>query len=129
MSLVGFSHGGGTALIAASRSAVERLGARPFRRVVAFYPWCPRAGAPLASPVLTLIGDADDWTPAERCLFLQANWRPEFGEAVLHVYPGVTHAFDSRGPDRTYMGYRLRHDPAATEDAALRLRRFLDEPG
>ena len=128
VSAVGFSHGGSTALVTASRTAVDRLGGRPFARVIAFYPFCPRNGAPLASPVLTLIGDADDWTPAERCVALHAAWRPEFGVAALHVYPGATHAFDSRGPERRYLGYLMRHDAAATADAGERMLRFLTAP-
>jgi dienelactone hydrolase len=36
--VVGFSHGGTTALFVASSAVVERLGARPFARAVAFYP-------------------------------------------------------------------------------------------
>ncbi|WP_376099653.1 dienelactone hydrolase family protein [Roseomonas sp. CCTCC AB2023176] len=129
VSAVGFSHGGSTALVVASRTAAERNGAAPFAAVVAFYPWCPRTGAPLASPLLVLTGDADDWTPADRCQALRAAWRPEFGLYLLQVYPGVTHAFDSRGTGRVYFGHVIRPDPAATEDAALRLRRFLDAPG
>ncbi len=76
--------------------------------------------------MLTLTGDEDDWTPAARCERLHASWQPEYGRAALHVYAGATHAFDAWGPERPYLGYLLRHDPAATEDAAGRLRRFLE---
>jgi dienelactone hydrolase len=128
IALVGFSHGGSSALAAASRGIVDRAGATPFAAVVAFYPWCPRAAVPLASPVLTLIGDADDWTPASRCEALRATWRPAFGRWSLQVYPGATHAYDAPGRDRLYFGHRLRHDPAATADSAARLRRFIESP-
>jgi dienelactone hydrolase len=128
VSAIGFSHGGSTALVAASRSAVERNGATPFAALVAFYPWCPLGGAPIASPVLVLIGDGDDWTPAERCKLLHSTWRPEFGSSTLQVYPGATHAFDAQAPDRRYLGHRLRYDAAAAEDAAARLARFLEAP-
>nr|WP_245215572.1 dienelactone hydrolase family protein [Pararoseomonas baculiformis] len=125
VSAIGFSHGGSAALAAALPGQVQRSGAEPFASVVAFYPWCPAGGSPLASPVLVLIGDADDWTPAERCERLRDAWRPAFGRLALHVYPGATHAFDAPGRERIYFGHRLRHDPAATEDAAERVRRFL----
>jgi dienelactone hydrolase len=128
VSMLGFSHGGTTGLVAASRSAVERNGAEPFFAVIAFYPWCPLGGAPIASPVLVLIGDADDWTPADRCKLLHSTWRPEFGASTLQVYPGATHAFDAQAPERRYLGHRLRYDAAATDDAAARLRRFLETP-
>ncbi|SHI96422.1 Dienelactone hydrolase [Roseomonas rosea] len=128
IALIGFSHGGSSALAAASRGIVHRAGATPFTAVVAFYPWCPGAAVPLASPVLTLIGDADDWTPASRCEALRAAWRPAFGRWSLQLYPGATHAFDAPGRERLYFGHRLRHDPAATADAAARLRRFIESP-
>ena len=60
VSVVGFSQGGDTALVTAWRSAVESNGQMPFAAIVAFYPWCPLGGRPIASPVLILIGDADD---------------------------------------------------------------------
>jgi dienelactone hydrolase len=125
---VGFSHGGSTVLAAASASAVAREGAVPFRAVVAFYPWCPLAGAKLASPVLTLVGSEDDWTPASRCERLQAAWRPEFGVALLHVYPGATHSFDSPAAERRYLGHLMRPDPAATADAGQRMLAFFANP-
>lgn len=125
---IGFSHGGTTALIAASQAAVTGQAAQPFASVVAFYPWCPLGGGPVASPVLILIGDADDWTPAERCMQRQADWRLEYGFTSLHVYPGATHAFDATAPERLYFGHRLRHDASATADAAARLRAFLNAP-
>ena len=125
---VGFSHGATTALVVASRSAVSQQAVQPFAAVVAFYPWCPLSGPPLASPTLVLIGDADDWTPAERCIRRQAEWRAENGATSLQVYPGATHAFDSTTGERVYFGHRLRHDASATADAALRLRAFLDAP-
>lgn len=126
VSAVGFSHGGDTVLVAASQSAVKGNGATPFASVVAFYPWCALGGAPIASPVLILIGDADDWPPAIRCKQLQSSWRPEFGSSSLHIYPGATHAFDAPGPQRRYLGHLLRYDAAAAEDAAARSRRFLE---
>jgi dienelactone hydrolase len=127
VSAIGFSHGGTTALVAASRSAVERNGATPFATIIAFYPWCPLGGAPILSPALVLIGEEDDWTPAVRCKLLHSTWRPEFGSSSLHVYPGATHAFDAPGSDRRYLGHRLRYDAAAAEDATARVRRFLEK--
>lgn len=127
ISLLGFSHGGSAALAAASQNQVQRNAALPFARVVAFYPWCPKGGFPLASPVLVLIGGADDWTPAARCEALRDRWRPGFGRLALRLYPGATHAFDTPGRDRLYFGHRLRHDPVATEDAAAQVRRFLED--
>jgi dienelactone hydrolase len=104
--LIGFSHGAGAALAAATREDAA------FRAVVAFYPWCTNRQPDNA---LILIGDADDWTPSSRCR----------GAPNLKVYPGATHAFDSQRPDRLYHGHHLSYDAAAATDAIDRTRRFL----
>lgn len=128
ISAVGFSHGGTTALAVASRAMAAHEAAPPFAAVAAFYPWCPPAPCPSASPTLVLIDDGDDWTPAERCIQRQAGWRVENGVFRVQVYPGATHAFDSPSRERIYDGHTLRHDATATADAAERLHAFLDAP-
>jgi dienelactone hydrolase len=87
IAVMGGSHGGTTTLLAMAR--------RGFRAGVALYPRCsvaPRAYQPSA-PLLVLIGELDDWTPAADCQRL-AN------EVTLKVYPGAHHAFDSERPVR-----------------------------
>jgi dienelactone hydrolase len=123
--LIGFSHGAWAALFAATERA---KGDGPgFQAVVAFYPSCPKAAPKLAADLLILIGDADDWTPAGRCVDFVAKYgagarhRPQ-----LKLYPGATHAFDGRRPDRVYFGHHLAYDPEASADAAS-TRRFFDE--
>jgi dienelactone hydrolase len=102
--LIGFSHGANAALAASAA----------FSAVVAFYPLCTGSRPTNA---LILIGSADAWTPASRCL----------GGAGtnLKVYPGATHAFDTPRAERTYLGHRLAYDAAATADAIDRTQRFL----
>jgi dienelactone hydrolase len=100
--LIGFSHGGGAALAAASS----------FDAVVAFYPWC---NGPVPANALVLIGSADDWTPAARCSGDAAN---------LKVYAGATHSFE-RPDSRINLGHREIHDAAAASDAFSRTRQFL----
>jgi dienelactone hydrolase len=75
--LIGFAHGGSTALFAALASGVPTdRGGRPFQAMVAYYPGCllkvrgePEKvlGEP-ASDVLILIGKNDDWALASDCL-------------------------------------------------------------
>jgi len=127
IAVVGFSHGGSSALITSNRSAVQRAGAPPFSAVVSFYPWCPRQGAPVASDVLILIGDADDWTPAERCVALHRSWQREYGSMQLVVYPGATHAFDALGRPRLSFGHQITPDEQVTLAAVARTRQFLAE--
>jgi dienelactone hydrolase len=106
--LIGFSHGANAAL------AASTLPGAAFGAVVAFYPLC--TGSP-PSNALILIGGADDWTPASRCV--------DGAGTNLKVYPGATHAFDAPRPERTYLGHRLAYDAAAAADAIERTHRFL----
>lgn len=122
--VIGFSHGGWTVMRAVTRAVVDRVGSPPFRAAIAYYPYCSKRQRPRVTPVLVLIGDADDWTPAQRCTTLQRE-DPDRLEVV--VYPGAVHAFDSRLRRRVYFGHALGYDPDAAADSFRRARRFLDE--
>jgi dienelactone hydrolase len=122
LALIGFSHGGVSALLAAQRS--PPAGSVRFQAIVAYYPWCPAEPRPLATDLLILIGDADDWTPAQRCIDVVARYGDAAHRPILTVYSGATHSFDAPLPDRTYFGHRLAHDVAAARDAADMTHRF-----
>src|SRR5262245_57433652 len=67
IAVIGFSHGGMTALYTATPLRVAPNLPR-FAAVVAYYPYCEYTDfRDLDTPTLILIGDADQWTPAERC--------------------------------------------------------------
>jgi dienelactone hydrolase len=119
--LMGGSHGGSTTLAAmvAPQSDLEPLAEdrrAGFAAAVALYPacatrlgsWRPGSGEtyrPVA-PLLILIGEKDDWTPAEPCRKL-AETAQEAGHPVeIKVYPGVYHSFDSSRPKR-YVATRV----------------------
>jgi dienelactone hydrolase len=124
--LIGFSHGGSTALAASVKRRVAALNAEPFKAVVAYYPFCPEITLELASDVQILIGSDDDWTPADRC----TKWLPHYGEVSVHrpllkIYPGAVHAFDARAPSRIYFGHRLEFAAGAARDSFEVTRQFL----
>ncbi|HSH99891.1 MAG TPA: dienelactone hydrolase family protein [Reyranella sp.] len=125
--LIGHSHGGSTTL--RSLQKVFDLKARGLRGGVAYYPGCnPAFNAGVDLPLLILIGEKDDWTPAEACHRLQPQ-RPELVETVY--YPDAYHAFDVRAPDRTVPGavgktHHLAFDPVAAPDAEARAKAFFD---
>lgn len=125
--LMGFSHGGKTALRAAVRGAGAP--AEPFRAVVALYPPCFRLRRDMAlqSPLAILIGADDDWALAHRCEELAAQARARGQEVALTVYPGALHGFDAVGLDTWRLGHHLLYDPAAHADAQVRVRAFLAE--
>ena len=100
--LVGWSNGGSTVLAATNRRHRDVAGAalQP-AFAVAFYPGCElelRRGYEGVAPLLLLVGEADDWTPAAPC---RALARDAVGVAPeLEVYPGAHHGFDSDQPVR-----------------------------
>lgn len=140
IAMLGWSNGAGVTLDAITRSP----SGAGFSAAVAFYPGCtsrnkrPERFHPYA-PLLLLIGEADDWTPAEPCKALAATVAAR-GEAMQIVtYPDTYHDFDN--PAIT--AKRLRKDvpngvnpgagvttapnPQAREDAKQRVVHFLAE--
>ncbi len=125
---LGYSHGGWTALAASWARSAQRAGAPPFQAVVAFYPYCPKVAPPLANDLLILLGDADDWASAARCVAYVDKYGADAAHRPsLQVYPGARHSFDAKRPERVYFGHHLAYDPKATADAVERTRKFLDE--
>jgi dienelactone hydrolase len=114
--LMGGSHGGSTTLLAMlplRGTAARRPG---FAAAVALYPGCATPAGKLIgdsrgvyrslAPLLILVGELDDWTPAEPCRKL-AEAASEAGYPVaIKVYPGAYHSFDSGNPPR-YVAARL----------------------
>ena len=93
--LMGGSHGGATTL-----ATLLRPGSG-FAAAVALYPRCsvaPRLKPDV--PLLILVGELDDWTPAKECVPLAG------GNIRLKIYPGAHHAFDSSRPER-YVAERI----------------------
>jgi dienelactone hydrolase len=128
--LIGHSHGGWTTMRAVQGSF--DLAARGLKAAVAYYPLCQQQfDRDVAVPLLILIGDKDDWTPADNCRKLQSAGfrRPDLVEVVY--YPNAYHSFDNRVQDRTLVvadgkSHRLAYDPAAGPDAEARTRAFFD---
>jgi len=110
--LQGDSHGRLSVLSALRRGGP---GPSPFAAGIAFYPGCIAASG-FTAPVLILIGDKDDWTPALRCeRMVRALENEGRHEVELKVFPGATHAFDfPMQPHTNALGHFLAHDATAT---------------
>src|SRR6202795_1487599 len=107
--VLGGSHGGSTTLA----TMVDPEGARSghgFSAAIALYPGCNarygdwRPGGlgvykPLA-PLLILVGEKDDWTPAEPCRQLADRSRAAGYPVAVKIYPGAHHSFDNDRPVR-----------------------------
>lgn len=136
--VIGWSNGGTGTLY--SMRAGSRMDPG-FRAAVAFYPGCralsrAKTGYQPYAPLLVLIGEADDWTPAETCKTLAAAAQQEGTPLDIVTYPGAHHSFDRLGlplryrpnvrnlnkPDRR--GATIGEHPQAREDAIRRTKAF-----
>jgi dienelactone hydrolase len=130
---MGFSHGGWGVLEAASDriSAIVELRARLAREhigiaaFVSVYPACYRhVRASFAAPLLIIIGENDDWTPALACERLAAYPHLLGPELRLKVYPRAYHVFDVDKPPRRYLGHELEYNAEATANAKREIQGF-----
>ena len=143
VSLIGWSGGGSTVLSTIRRERAPADGRPDFKRAVAFYPAC-RVQSESASfsarvPLLILMGDADDWTPAAPCSYLAKAAQARGEQVGIVLYPGVLHDFDhprlevkerdniaysASGTGKVTVGTNM----AAREDALKRVSTFLSAP-
>lgn len=100
LGLLGWSNGGSTVLASTNRKhrAVSAAPVLP-SFAVTFYPGCEaelKRGYEPVAPLLILVGEADDWTPAEPCHRLAAS------QPLIEIegYAGAYHGFDSDAPMR-----------------------------
>jgi len=159
--IMGGSHGGSTTL-AAMVDAVNPLtppglaqGAG-FAAGIALYPGCGasygnwsvdrqfRDHGPVTSyigtykpvaPLLILVGEKDDWTPAEHCRKLSEAAQAAGFPVSVKIYPGANHSFDGDRPPRYVSERRNANmpdgrgattggDPVAWKDAIEQVKTF-----
>lgn len=143
--ILGGSHGGSTTLstIAAAERPKDPLAQekrRGFNVAVALYPGCaPYGGVYQATaPLMILIGEKDDWTPAEPCRRLAEIAQQAGFPVSIKIYPGAHHAFDSNFPVRydparvngnapTGRGATTGGDPKAWEDSIREVVAFFEQ--
>jgi dienelactone hydrolase len=127
VAVLGQSMGGSAALYAVDREMAAQYFDERFRAAIAYYPNCGIPAASMTAPTLVLIGEADDWNPAERCREMVAHSRPDGAAIAMTIYPGAHHAFDvpQLKPGTRSLGHWLEYDEAAARDAEQQLRAFL----
>jgi dienelactone hydrolase len=86
-------------------------------------------------PTLIMIGEVDDWTPAQECRNMvegRDDWgiSRQKGQGVavrLIVYPDAHHGFDAPSLQTPIqlLGHRLEYNKAASDQASDALREFL----
>ncbi len=143
VALLGWSHGAGVTLETITHKPAAAVGAG-FATAVAFYPGCttrdkhPESFHPYA-PLLLLIGESDDWTPAAPCKALAAAVAARGEPMQIVTYPGTYHDFDNpalKGPHvrkevpnglNPGAGVTTAPNPEAREDAKKRTSAFFAE--
>ena len=152
IALAGWSHGGWTllhAIRADSTQVMDMIGQfGGFRAAVAFYPFCDVTDV-FETPLLILIGGADDWTPASLCqgTAIAARQMHSPAPVTVKVYPGAVHGYDDEwsadplrvgawargksgasvapGGGLNYLGHLLKFDARALADTLPRVEQFL----
>lgn len=118
--LLGWSNGAQAVLATIDASRAWPADTPNVDRAVAFYPGCRRAvqqhDFKLRTPLLLMIGGADDWTPATRCAMLQnavQNRQPN-ARFRLEIYPGAYHGFDGTSELHVRRDIAARHGSGVT---------------
>jgi len=116
--LQGYSYGAISALFAIDRK--NSANHAKVAGIVAYYPYC-YDGVDPSVPVLDMIGEKDDWTPAAKCQAVTG--KTDFD---VVVYPGDTHAFTMNfGKPVDYLGHHMDYDEKSTQDAQQRADAFM----
>ncbi len=144
---IGFSHGGTNALqvvdatLPPYQEALKKSG-KGFAASVSFYPGCsdvlrqtPQFSA--YAPLLVLVGELDDWTPAINCQRLIGRSEGRGEPVQIVTYEGAYHSFDDTSEVRVRTdvthgvngaaGVHVGGNPAARADAYQRVREFFAE--
>ncbi len=138
VAVMGGSHGGSSTLAAIVAKSEKGEGSGTgFAAAIALYPNCNRSvgdwhvsrenkGGTLAfsysgvfkpqAPLLILIGELDDWTPAAACRTLTDAAASAGFPVQIKTYPGAHHSFDSIGPVR-YLPERINTNAASGRGA------------
>jgi dienelactone hydrolase len=127
VAVLGYSMGGGSALDAVQRGAINTLFPEKFAAAIAYFPWCSGRSAMVDVPTMILIGAADDWTLAEGCREMVARPHDAGAPVDLTVYPGAHHGFNFREnqPGIHRFGHWAEYNERAATDAWEKVRAFL----
>jgi dienelactone hydrolase len=136
VAVLGFSQGGWLALTSVEHGSMEQTSQNKFRAAIAFYPRCLGFKGDMTVSTLILIGELDDWTPANECRNMvdgRDDWgisrrKSEGAPIRLIVYPGAYHAFDAPGLQTPiqFLGHRLEFNQAARDQSIEAVHEFLD---
>jgi dienelactone hydrolase len=117
LAFMGYSYGGGVALLRALSGKPDEAAPSPARAAVLVYPDCALAdalGSKLAvrQPTLFAMGALDDWTPPAQCKAVIDRVTKGRDLVETRIYEGAHHSFDALGlPVRYLDGVGNRSKP------------------
>jgi dienelactone hydrolase len=144
---IGWSQGGVYAMAVINGPSLERARARGvalpatgFAAGIGIYPGgCfSLVKEQVVRPLLVLIGEADDWTPAAKCREMVEAMRGRGADATIVTYAGAYHYFDVEGQRLEVLphvdndnrpggsGATVSYQAEAAADARRRIADFLD---
>lgn len=133
IALMGWSHGGITALSAVTENGVGVTFPSEFRTVIALYPHCVGSRR-FTKSVAVLIGASDDWTSPSSCENLQAQTQSHEHVLDLTVFPDAFHGFDNPMfgsgffvPGAPGQKHWLQYNKEAHQKAVQRVKQLLGE--
>jgi dienelactone hydrolase len=132
VAVMGWSHGGAATLISASARFINATHPEGggYQAAIAFYPNCGAfQDGNLATPLLMLMGSADDWAPPTQCVERGTALKAAGTPIEWMVYKGAMHTFDEPNPNRVVRisgrTYHLEYNRTAAKDAYDQVQRFL----
>jgi dienelactone hydrolase len=136
VALVGFGWGAWQTLSAIESGGIEQTSTNKFRAAAAFYPFCSSSTGIMTVPILILIGERDEWAPADACRKMAAGdddmgiarRKGRGAEVRLIVYPDARHGFDVR-PLQTPIenrGRQFEFNQIAADQSSEALHEFLN---
>lgn len=126
--LIGFSHGAAATAYAVRADSAAKASMPPFTAAVAYYGGCRNEKFRLATDLLILFGEADDWGNVKACpRMMERQDKATKDRLTLVTYPGAYHDFDGPRPPRDFLGHHLEYNEAAAKDAFARTKVFFDQ--
>jgi len=121
--LFGFSHGATAVLDSLYDSMGNNI--NPFKKAIAFSPWCPGFYTKINTKytkLMIIAGDRDTWTPSNRCEKMLTTKKENF---IIHVLEGAYHSFDGLMDIQSYQGHTIGHSVKATNESIQYVKEFL----
>ncbi len=108
LAFMGYSYGGGVALLRALSPRLDNAGPPPARAAILLYPDCALADAlgpklAVRQPTLFAMGALDDWTPVSQCQAVIDRVVQGRDLVETRIYDGAYHSFDALGLPVRYL--------------------------